>query len=340
MATVAETRRRPAAPARSAAPSPTPVAYAARRLQTGLRPNSPAAYGAAVLLVAVAALVRLGVGLLELQSPLVFSTFYPAILLAILIGGAGPALLATGLSALAGLVLFLPQGASVTHGSSVVVSLSLFLGANLFTIWAVRGYQARISRLVAEDAHNLTLSREQNHRVRNALFIIETIVRGSLKDDPTRARTINQRIRGALSFVDIRYGASSRPIGVAALLTRQLEPFGLEQFDIDADASPLPASAQHLIALAAHELATNAMKHGALSTPDGRVSVGFAVGDRRATLSWRESGGPRVVEPNRRGYGSVLLRRLVEAAGGEIVLHFRPDGLAAKLTLPFPAPRR
>jgi two-component sensor histidine kinase len=96
-----------------------------------------------------------------------------------------------------------------------------------------------------------------------------------------------------------------------------------------------PAVAQG-VAMAVHELATNAVKHGALSTLEGRVAVSWTqVTDiSPAVITWREMGGPRVREPARRGLGmSVLERALRGAAGGRTQLIWAPDGLVCELWL-------
>jgi two-component sensor histidine kinase len=92
-----------------------------------------------------------------------------------------------------------------------------------------------------------------------------------------------------------------------------------------------------------HELATNAAKHGALSTPEGRVEVAWgleAAGPASAAglelrLRWRERGGPPVAPPARRGFGRTLVEQgWRHELGGKVSLDFRPDGLACELAAP------
>lgn len=87
------------------------------------------------------------------------------------------------------------------------------------------------------------------------------------------------------------------------------------------------------MALAVHELATNALKYGALSAPEGRVAVTWRTLDSRAMISWRETGGPPVRLPQKRGYGSIMLRRLIEASGGSMVMEFPPTGVTAEISI-------
>lgn len=96
-----------------------------------------------------------------------------------------------------------------------------------------------------------------------------------------------------------------------------------------------PQQTQALV-LGLHELATNAIKYGALSTPEGRISIGCKVGaDRTMTVYWEEAGGPPVTKPpDRHGFGTRLLERgLAQDLGpGSVVrLHFEPPGLQAMI---------
>ena len=94
----------------------------------------------------------------------------------------------------------------------------------------------------------------------------------------------------------------------------------------------LSAAAAQAIGMALHELATNAAKYGALSSPEGRVGLSWAIepgdGERSFTMRWTESGGPPVTEPARRGFGSIVVSRLVESnLEAEVDLSFAPAGL-------------
>jgi two-component sensor histidine kinase len=94
----------------------------------------------------------------------------------------------------------------------------------------------------------------------------------------------------------------------------------------------LGARPAHALTLAVHELATNAVKHGALSTDDGGVDVSWQVeptrGGRHLRLEWREHGGPPVSPPQRRGFGTRLIERSLTAdEGGAVAFRFEPGGL-------------
>jgi two-component sensor histidine kinase len=80
-----------------------------------------------------------------------------------------------------------------------------------------------------------------------------------------------------------------------------------------------------------HELATNARKYGALSTPEGRVEVLWRRDGERLILVWRETGGPPATAPRRRGFGSKLVGRLARQLDASVAYDWRPDGLRLEL---------
>jgi hypothetical protein len=98
----------------------------------------------------------------------------------------------------------------------------------------------------------------------------------------------------------------------------------------------MPRLLLHL-ALVLHELATNARKYGALSVAQGRLSVTWEVrtnGGENLILEWKESGGPPVSAPKRRGFGSTLIERTIHAQGGKASIRYGSEGLSARLRLP------
>ena len=89
------------------------------------------------------------------------------------------------------------------------------------------------------------------------------------------------------------------------------------------------------LALALHELATNALKYGALSVDGGLVAFDWSVEERTLVLRWRESGGPPVAPPSRRGFGVRLIEDgVTREVGGRAAIDYRPDGLVCELRLP------
>jgi PAS domain S-box-containing protein len=193
------------------------------------------------------------------------------------------------------------------------------------------------------EEHLQLLVDELNHRVKNTLAMIEAAIRQAFR----RARTLGEaeaslKARtGALAHAsdlltgDARVGRSLRGV-IAGAVEAHADPSRCKMSGPDVE---LPPRNAHALTLAFHELATNAVKHGALLGDDGRVEVSWRVEPtdcgRRLRLEWRERGGPPVTAPQQRGFGSRLIERSVAAElGGHVVFRFEPAGLVCVLDSP------
>jgi two-component system CheB/CheR fusion protein len=114
---------------------------------------------------------------------------------------------------------------------------------------------------------------------------------------------------------------------VKDVLATALEPFGKQQFRIECVDAPIPAQQVVSLALAIHELATNAFKYGALSVTAGWIEIHVEDRGDRLCLTWIEHDGPAVNQPEQHGFGSRLLRR----AGMNTKLEFEPDGVRCSI---------
>jgi two-component sensor histidine kinase len=120
-----------------------------------------------------------------------------------------------------------------------------------------------------------------------------------------------------------------------------MEPFGLldsHQISLAGPKLRLTPATAHAVGMALHELATNAVKYGALSLPSGRVAVEWRVeglnGSQEFVLSWREADGPPVVQPTRSGFGVQIIQRLTALAlDGKVDHQFLPGGVEWELRL-------
>jgi two-component sensor histidine kinase len=193
-----------------------------------------------------------------------------------------------------------------------------------------------ISERKAAEERQVLLLRELSHRVKNTLALIQSMVRQT----GARARSLGGflevlggRLRALAAAHDLLSGngwssTSLRDLSRAALAAHE------DRVRIEVDDLPLkPAAAQDLV-LALHELSTNAAKYGALSGT-GAVRLESRVADDHLVLTWRETGGPPVAPPADRGFGSVLLERIVSYQHqGRVEVEWRPDGLVCVLCLP------
>jgi PAS domain S-box-containing protein len=205
-------------------------------------------------------------------------------------------------------------------------------------IW-LSGVTADITERKRAEERQILLAEEVDHRARNVVAVVQSIMR------LTRADSIDDYI-GAL---DGRIGALSNAHRLLAgsrwegadlnrLVDEEFAPYragGKERVSVGGPVVVLPPATAQTIALALHELATNAAKYGALSSDTGRVALTWRVEDGRLELSWTESDGPEIVPPNRRGYGSrAIVAGIERQLGGIVKFDWRTSGLRCTLSVP------
>jgi two-component sensor histidine kinase len=185
------------------------------------------------------------------------------------------------------------------------------------------------------EAHVHLLMRELSHRSKNLLAIVLAIARQTARQTttfPDFETRFNARIQALADAHDLLVEQQWVGATLDDLVKAQLAAFGMERVVTSGEPMMLKAEAVQNIGLALHELATNASKHGALSVPAGRVHIGWQPiegGERPGGLrvTWRESGGPPVVEPERQGFGRFVLERVTLNALGRGSLEFPASGL-------------
>ena len=134
--------------------------------------------------------------------------------------------------------------------------------------------------------------------------------------------------------------ASWEAAEIGDLLAQEMAPYPAEQVTLVGPSLRLPARHALALGMVLHELATNAAKYGALSTPNGRLDVQWATFDIERpepmlVLEWRETGGPAVSPPTKAGFGSRLIKVSVEKdLGGAVALDFAPTGLVCRIEAP------
>lgn len=188
-------------------------------------------------------------------------------------------------------------------------------------------------------AHELLIG-ELRHRVGNLFSTIGAVVYATLKSHPEPAafrKTFDGRLMALARAHAIAIEAGETDL--RQLLADTLAPYSVDhEVKLDGPVWLLPQEAAVAFSLAAHELATNAAKYGALSVPGGSVSIDWDVAadeDHLFRLTWRESGGPTVSPPSRQGYGQKTLHRSIASAiDGKVDLDYRPEGLVCSMSAP------
>ncbi len=185
------------------------------------------------------------------------------------------------------------------------------------------------------EAQQKALIDELNHRVKNTLATVQSLAAQSFRDsgDASGAKqAFEQRLLALSKTHDQLTRESWEWADLKAIVSEVLAPYRNEQIRLEGGPVRLPPKVALTLAMVLHELATNAAKYGSLSAPDGALAVSWSTEgegvDRRLKLAWRESGGPKVVPPARKGFGSKLIERSVaQDLGGTVSFVFDPKGL-------------
>jgi PAS domain S-box-containing protein len=203
---------------------------------------------------------------------------------------------------------------------------------------------SKIARDVTErkrnDEHIAMLAREAEHRTKNILATVQATVNLSrAKTVAGFKRAIEGRIQALANvhslFVKSRWDGAE----LSSIVTQELTPYlgsGEARAQIDGPQVWLPTNMAQTIAMALHELATNAAKYGSLSVPEGHLCVKWSpAADGQLTLHWTESGGPPTKKPTREGFGMSVIKRMIQEEG-KIYLDWRAEGLACEIVLQAP----
>jgi len=185
---------------------------------------------------------------------------------------------------------------------------------------------------------------ELDHRVKNVLVRVAAIVTETRETSHSMdefVKTLGGRLQSMAAAHALLSKGRWQGVGIADLIRDQLAPYATgANATIQGPNIMLAAASTQALAMVVHELATNAVKFGALSTPSGRVSVGWDAppggeGAAHLTVEWREAGGPPVTKPTRSGFGTSLIDELIaHELGGMVDLAFEPDGVCCRMKLP------
>lgn len=270
-----------------------------------------------------------------------FLFFIPVVLGIALILGAGPGLLAAVVSAGASLASYIfayghptyERIGSTTLYALVVAGLVIF-AATLRSMFEQLHENSEVRELV---------NTELAHRLKNQLAVVQSIVTQSL-----RSENVNPKVRSAVSQRLIALGAASNILTQTSWSGGDMQTLCHDVLRHKADACRLRMKGEAAeldarivlpMALALHELATNAAKYGALSNVSGVIHLDWMIaqsdkGDRFRVI-WREEGGPPVVPPSREGFGTKLVQSsLASYCGGDVTVRYPEHGMVFELDAP------
>ena len=291
------------------------------------------------LAVALPTMVRASID--NVVSGTTFVAYYPFVLVSALLLGWRNAVWVTMASAVVANFLFMGPRYSFFHGITDTFGAILFIISSALII-AV----ADTLRRTLQDAHDARsreahLNRELQHRVKNTLAVVQGLASQTFRDVPDakpQLVTLHGRIQALAEANEILRHGHWETCQLPDLALRALEPFNCAGAIslVGPHCSMQEASCVPLV-LALHELATNAVKYGALSTPQGVVEVhwNLKAAERgegsRLILEWVESGGPEVEPPTRRGLGSRLLRP--QSGISDVALIFSSEGVRCRIEI-------
>lgn len=193
-----------------------------------------------------------------------------------------------------------------------------------------------ITERIANEEARLLLAREVDHRAKNALAVVQALV------SQTTAPTIEDfiaAVRGRVASLGRAHSllAQNRWQGgdMRKIIAEEIEPYHKPgQLRIQGEPVVLSANAVQPFGLFVHELATNAVKHGALSVPSGRVHVTWRFrGNGNLVFEWAETGGPPVA-PAKDGFGTTLMSTVLRQLGGTLIIDWNVDGIKASAEVP------
>jgi PAS domain S-box-containing protein len=207
-----------------------------------------------------------------------------------------------------------------------------------------------LTRHKAEQAHLRLLLSELNHRTQNTLATVQAIAAQTFRgaDLADVLRTFQGRIQALAGVHGLLGREDWLAVDLDELIHQILRPFGLGIGDAArvwgvGPKTRLPPKTALTLALVFEELATNAVKYGALSTPDGTIRLTWTIAStdqgERMRILWTEDGGPPVTTPVRKGFGSRLIEDgLARELGGEVRLDYAPSGVVCRIDMPVPKP--
>ncbi len=200
--------------------------------------------------------------------------------------------------------------------------------------------EAAQANVIAE-AHDRAdlLARELNHRVKNLFAVILAIIQMSGRNQPDAKpliESISQRVRALLTAHEVTQGALEEPVALLGdLVKTTLSPYQSETHSatITGDQIVLPAKAVTPLGLVLHEMTTNTVKYGAWAQ-SGSLEISWAEVDDQISINWRESGCQNSTEPQKAGFGSLLMTSAARQLSGKIDRQINADGCHIEITFP------
>ena len=203
----------------------------------------------------------------------------------------------------------------------------------------VSGVTIDITERKQAEERQMLLAREVDHRARNALAVVQAIVRLTrAATAPSYVAAVEGRIRALSQAHTLLSQSRWEGADIARLIDEELAPYRNgtgARVKLTGHTIFLEPDKAQTLALALHELATNSAKYGALSSADGALDLSWQSEASIVTVHWRETGGPPVRAPTEHGFGTKIINASIKhQMGGDVMLDWRPEGLHCTLSIP------
>jgi two-component sensor histidine kinase len=299
-----------------------------------LPPRSAKAFIFAVVFVVLAAGVREFFS--SFGATLLFSSFYPAVLIIALFAGPWAGIFGAVLAALVSWWAFVVPSFEFTRlGATEYANFSLFLLSTLLIVWLAHLYRQQVVNFRKSEMERELLLKEMHHRIRNSFAVVQSIVRASLADLPELADKITGRVQALSRTNDMIDHSNKYVASLRTLILNELEPYPTAgRINLVGPDLQLPSDVARNLSLVFHEMTTNAFKHGSLKDPNGRLEVSWLSDGDHCILAWQERDGPAITDAEKLGFGTRMMTRALDAIGGSAVHEFSPTGLYSRVSFP------
>jgi PAS domain S-box-containing protein len=186
-----------------------------------------------------------------------------------------------------------------------------------------------ISERKAAQRRQEVLVHEVQHRAKNVLASVQAIAMRTIRDDRDRESFVS-KLQALARTQELFFKGSEACLN--DIVRGEMDSFADQVIIEGSEVSLTPGLAQDLT-LIVHELATNAVKHGALSAPSGKVLIRWSTEGKQLAFDWIEDGGPPAVEPTRKGFGHVILNDVAHGFGAQVATEYLSSGLRYRLTV-------
>lgn len=282
-----------------------------------------------VVCVVLAALARLLLGILGPTLP--FATFFPAVLVSALFGGLSAGLLAIVLSILTVWWAFTDTPFSFSAMNTVDTANFVVFGlSGLLVVALALIHRELLFAVEAKEKERQLLVGEIEHRSKNVLAVITSLIRQTVKDTDV-AETLIGRMCAVADTHGLLDDTRREEVTLRALLSAVGQPYGADRIELSGPDIVLSANHARALRLVIHELATNALKYGALSAPQGKVKVTWMLDGERVHIDWRELDGPKVAPPSEYNFGSRLISTTLQQINAEFEPAFPETGYCYRI---------